>query len=38
MAKIYYNLINKGLKSIEDVPLVWKKEVEEMLEVDKVTM
>lgn len=31
MAKVYYNLIIKGLKTIEDVPTKWKSEVEEML-------
>lgn len=31
MAKIYYNLIKKGLKTIEDVPQKWRSEVEELL-------
>lgn len=31
MAKIYYNLIVKGLKTIEDVPKKWRAEVEAML-------
>lgn len=31
MAKVYYNLIVKGLKTIEDVPTKWRAEVEEML-------
>lgn len=32
MAKVYYNLIKKGLKTIEDVPARWKEEVRELLE------
>lgn len=31
MAKIYYNLIVKGLKTIDDVPAKWRAEVEAML-------
>ena len=31
MAKIYYELILKGLKTIDDVPERLRKEVEEML-------
>lgn len=31
MAKIYYNLIVKGLKTIDDVPEKWRAEVEAML-------
>lgn len=31
MAKVYYNLIIKGLKTIEDVPLRLRAEVEELL-------
>lgn len=31
MAKIYVDLIQKGLKSIEDVPLRWKEQVEELM-------
>lgn len=31
MAKLYYNLIKKGLKTIDDVPDVWKLEVQELL-------
>ena len=34
MAKVYYNLIKKGLKTINDVPLQWKDEVASMLEED----
>lgn len=35
MARIYYNLIKKNLKTIGDVPSVWKQAVEEMLASDK---
>ena len=31
MAKIYYNLIKKGLKTIDDVPTSIRPKVEEML-------
>ena len=27
VAQIYYNLIKKGLKTIDDVPLKWREEV-----------
>ena len=32
MAKIYYNLIKKGLKTIDDVPEKLREEVTKMLE------
>ena len=32
MAKIYYNLIKAGKKTLDDVPLKWRDEVREMLE------
>ena len=32
MAKLYYNLIKAGKKTIDDVPLKWREEVREMLE------
>ncbi|MGN1137074.1 MAG: CD1375 family protein [Oscillospiraceae bacterium] len=32
MAKIYYNLIKAGKKTIDDVPTRWRAEVEKMLE------
>jgi hypothetical protein len=32
MARVYADLIRKGLKTIEDVPEKLKKEVEEILE------
>ena len=36
MAKIYYNLINKGLRTIEDVPMVWREAVQALLDADNV--
>ena len=35
MAKIYYNLIKKGLKTIDDVPEKIKAAVQSLLDVDK---
>lgn len=32
MAKIYYALIKKGIKTIKDVPIQLKDEVERLLE------
>lgn len=32
MAQLYYNLIKKGLKTINDVPVKWRAEVQAMLE------
>lgn len=32
MAQIYYNLIKKGLKTIDDVPLKWRAEVQAMID------
>lgn len=32
MAKLYYNLIMAGKKTIDDVPMRWRAEVEKMLE------
>ena len=32
MAKMYYNLIKKGLKTINDVPEKWRPEVKALLE------
>ena len=34
MAQIYYNLIKKGLKTIDDVPLRWRDEVRAMLDAE----
>lgn len=31
MAKVYYSLIKKGLRTIDDVPSKWKEEVQELL-------
>lgn len=31
MAKIYYDLIKKGKKTIDDVPARWRAEVQRML-------
>lgn len=31
MAKVYYNLIVKGLKTVDDVPEKWRAEVEALL-------
>lgn len=31
MAKVYVNLIRKGLKTIDDVPARWRAEVEALL-------
>ena len=35
MAKIYYNLIKKGLKTIEDVPQELRAVVQILLDADK---
>lgn len=32
MAKIYYNLIKAGLKTIDDVPTVWRDAVQTLME------
>lgn len=32
MAKIYFNLINAGLRKIEDVPMKWREEVQALLD------
>ena len=34
MAQIYYNLIKKGLRTIDDVPLKWRDEVQAMLDAE----
>ena len=36
MAQIYYNLIKKGLRTIDDVPLKWREDVQAMLDADVV--
>lgn len=35
MAKIYYDLIKLGLRTIEDVPLRWRAEVQALLDADE---
>ena len=35
MAKIYYNLIKAGKKTIDDVPLRWRDEVQKLLDEEK---
>lgn len=32
MAKLYYDLIKKGLKTLEDVPVRWRSAVEKLLD------
>ena len=34
MTKIYYNLIKKGLKTIDNVPLKWRDDVQAMIEAE----
>jgi len=34
MAKVYYDLIQKGLRTIQDVPLRWRDEVQALLDAD----
>ncbi|MDQ0166649.1 CD1375 family protein [Bacillus horti] len=34
MARIYVDLINKNLRTIEDVPLRWRKEAKELLDAE----
>ena len=35
MAKIYYNLINAGLWELENVPMRWREDVENLLAADR---
>ena len=35
MAKLYYDLIKKGLKTIEQVPVKWRAEVQALLDADQ---
>lgn len=35
MVKLYYDLIKKGLWCIEKVPLLWRADVEHMLDAEK---
>lgn len=34
MAKMYYKLIKSGKRSLEDVPMKWRNEVQKMLEAE----
>ncbi len=34
MAVLYYTLIKKGLKTIDDVPALWKADVQTMLDAE----
>lgn len=34
MAKVYYDLIKAGLRTIEQVPAVWKADVQILLDAD----
>lgn len=34
MAKLYFNLIKAGKKTIDDVPMKWREEVKKMLEAE----
>lgn len=34
MAKVYYDLINAGLRTIDQVPATWKAQVQAMLDAD----
>lgn len=34
MVKLYYNLIKKGLKTIDDVPDIWRADVQALLDAD----
>lgn len=35
MAKLYYDLIKAGLRTIDQVPLRWRDEVQSMLDADE---
>lgn len=35
MTQIYVNLINKGLRTLEQVPELWREEVRKLLEETK---
>lgn len=36
MAKIYYNRIKAGIMAIEDVPLLWRANVQVLLNADNI--
>lgn len=35
MAQVYYNLIKKGLRTIEQVPILWRAEVQALLDAEE---
>ena len=35
MAQIYYNLIKKGLRTIEQVPIRWRADVQALLDAEE---
>lgn len=35
MVKLYYSLIKKGLRTIDDVPTVWREDVQALLDADE---
>lgn len=35
MAQIYYNLIKKGLRTIEQVPIQWQADVQALLDAEE---
>lgn len=35
MAKVYYDLIKAGYRTLEQVPLLWREQVRQMLELDE---
>ena len=36
MAKVYYDLIAKGLKTIDEVPLRWRADVQALFDADNI--
>lgn len=37
MAKLYYDLIKKDLRKIEDVPMRWRADVQTLIDADEET-
>lgn len=37
MVKVYYDLINSGLRTVEQVPLTWRAKVQALLDADNAT-
>ena len=35
MAQVYYNLIKKGLRTIEQVPIRWRADVQALLDAEE---